>query len=183
MRAFYRFISKPLLVLGYLMAFSSCSYVKEPLNWTVDVVSPYRVEVVQGNFVSKEQVQVLKPGMPREQVRDILGTPLVTSLFHADRWDYAFTIRRQGTPPQQRKFSVYFANNLLVRFDGDDLPTESEFAAGIDNKISKSRKIPKLELSESEINAIKPIKKTEQVQSLQTAPVNLNYPPLESPSR
>jgi outer membrane protein assembly factor BamE len=47
--------------------------------------------VVQGNFVSREQVEFLKPGMTRQQVRDVLGTPLVASLFHADRWDYVFT--------------------------------------------------------------------------------------------
>ena len=51
---------------------------------------------MQGNFVSKEQVEALRPGMSRQQVRDILGTPLVTSVFHADRWDYVFTIKRQG---------------------------------------------------------------------------------------
>ncbi len=49
------------------------------------LVNPYRPEVVQGNFVSREQVQALRPGMPRQTVRDILGTPLVTSLFHSDR--------------------------------------------------------------------------------------------------
>ena len=61
-----------------------------------DSITPYKVEVVQGNFVSKEQVEALKPGMSRQQVRDILGTPLVTSVFHGDRWDYVFTLKRQG---------------------------------------------------------------------------------------
>jgi outer membrane protein assembly factor BamE len=51
---------------------------------------------VQGNVVTSEQVARVKPGMTRAQVRDILGTPLLTDPFHADRWDYLFTIRRQG---------------------------------------------------------------------------------------
>src|SRR5512133_480602 len=80
------------------------------------LVTPYKVEVVQGNFVSKEQVDAIKPGMSRQQVRDILGTPLVTSVFHADRWDYVFTLKRQGVPAQERKLAVFFKGSLLDRF-------------------------------------------------------------------
>ena len=73
-----------------------------------DSITPYRVEVVQGNFVSREQVESLKPGLSRQQVRELLGTPLVTSVFHADQWDYVFTLRRQGLEPQTRKLTVFF---------------------------------------------------------------------------
>ena len=97
-----------------------------------DTFRPYVPEVVQGNFVSKEQVSAIRPGMGRTQVRDILGTPLLTSIFHADRWDYAFTIRRQGSEPQQRRFSVFFKGDALDRIEGDPLPTEAEFAAKLD---------------------------------------------------
>jgi outer membrane protein assembly factor BamE len=58
-----------------------------PVNW----ITPYKVDVIQGNFVSKEQVEQLRPGMTRDQVKATLGTPLMASLFHADRWDYVFT--------------------------------------------------------------------------------------------
>ena len=81
-------------------------------------VKIYQPEVVQGNFVSKEQVQALRAGMPRQAVREILGTPLVTSVFHAERWDYAFTIRRQGSEPQLRRFTVYFKGDVLDRARG-----------------------------------------------------------------
>jgi outer membrane protein assembly factor BamE len=54
-----------------------------PVNW----ITPYKIDVIQGNFISKEQVELLKPGMTRAQVKDVLGTPLVSSVFHADRWD------------------------------------------------------------------------------------------------
>ncbi|HMS27888.1 MAG TPA: outer membrane protein assembly factor BamE, partial [Burkholderiaceae bacterium] len=56
---------------------------------------PYKIDVAQGNFVSKEQISALKLGMPRAQVMDILGTPLLVSVFHADRWEYVFTLKRQ----------------------------------------------------------------------------------------
>ena len=115
-----------------------------------DSITPYKVEVVQGNFVSKEQVEALKPGMSRQQVRDILGTPLVTSVFHADRWDYVFTIKRQGVQPQARKLAVFFKGNALERFEGDKMPSEAEFVATLDNK-RKDAKIPVLEASEDSL--------------------------------
>jgi outer membrane protein assembly factor BamE len=64
------------------------------------LVTPYRIDIVQGNAVSREQIAAIKLGMSRAQVRDILGTPLLTDPFRAGRWDYLFTIRRPGTEPQ-----------------------------------------------------------------------------------
>ena len=105
-----------------------------PRSRVAGLVTPYKVDVVQGNFVSKEQVEALKPGMSRQQVRDILGTPLLTSVFHADRWDYVFTLKRQGVTAQARKLTVFFKGDVLERFEGDAMPTEAEFVATLDNK-------------------------------------------------
>src|SRR5687767_14106840 len=62
-----------------------CSYVPR-----IPGITPYRMEIQQGNFVSQEMVSQLKPGMTREQVRFILGTPMVTDVFHPERWDYVY---------------------------------------------------------------------------------------------
>ncbi len=140
----------------------------------------YKPEVVQGNFVSREQVQALRVGMPRQAVRDVLGTPLVTSVFHADRWDYAFTIRRQGSEPQQRRFSVFFKGDVLDRVEGDPLPTEAEFAAKLDNRRPPT-KLPALKASEADLAKFppKPASATGAVQP--AAPAGLvTYPPLEA---
>ena len=102
--------------------------------------------MVQGNFVSKEQVEALKPGMSRQQVREILGTSLLTDVFHADRWDYVFTIRRQGVEPQQRRLTVFFKGEVLERFEGDAMPSEEEFVATLDTR-KRSGKVPALEAS------------------------------------
>jgi len=138
----------------------------------------YKPEVVQGNFVSREQVQALRAGMPRQAVRDVLGTPLVTSLFHSDRWDYAFTIRRQGAEPQQRRISVFFKNDALERIEGDPLPTEAEFAAKLDNRRPPA-KLPELKANEADLAKFpaKPAAGGSQV-AAPTTPVT--YPPLES---
>lgn len=146
------------------------------------LVTPYRPEVVQGNFVSREQVQALRPGMPRQMVRDVLGTPLVTSLFHADRWDYAFTINRQGAEPQQRRFSVFFKGDALDRVEGDPLPTEAEFAAKLDTR-QAPKKLPELKASEEALAKFpaKPAPSAAAAKPTAAAPVS--YPPLESSAR
>ena len=87
----------------------------------------YKTEVAQGNFVSKEQVAALKPGMPRLQVADILGTPLLVSVFHADRWEYVFNLKRQGIATPSYKLTVYFKGDALDKIDGGNMPTEQEF--------------------------------------------------------
>jgi outer membrane protein assembly factor BamE len=88
---------------------------------------PYKSDIAQGNFVSKEQVAALKPGMPRLQVADILGTPLLVSVFHADRWEYVFSLKRQGIDTPSYKLTVYFKGDLLDKVDGSNMPTEQEF--------------------------------------------------------
>ncbi|HRN76843.1 outer membrane protein assembly factor BamE [Ottowia sp.] len=116
---------------------SACSSFNQGTRGLADALTLYKPEVVQGNFVSSEQVQALRPGMTRLQVRDILGTPLVASLFHTDRWDYVFTMKRQGVEPQRYRLSVFFEGDTLARFEGDEMPSESEFV----QRISRERKI------------------------------------------
>ncbi|HZY15855.1 MAG TPA: outer membrane protein assembly factor BamE, partial [Ramlibacter sp.] len=130
---------------------SACGTVNGLSHSFARSITPYQVEVVQGNFVSKEQVDALQPGMSREQVRQILGSPLVTSLFHADRWDYVFTLRRKGAPLQQRRLTVFFQGEAMARVEGDPMPSEAEFVATLDK--TKPGKIPPLEATEEQLRA------------------------------
>jgi outer membrane protein assembly factor BamE len=114
-------------------------------------------------------------------VRDVLGTPLVASVFHANRWDYAFTLRRQGAEPQQRAISVFFDGDAMLRFEADELPTEAEFAARIDNR-RIDIKVPKLEASEAELSKFKPKGPAAPAPSSEP-PVSMSYPPLEPVQR
>ena len=82
-------------------------------------VPPYRIEIQQGNFVSQETVAQIKPGMSKEQVRQMLGTPLLTDIFHADRWDYVFWREKPGAKREQRKLTVHFEDGKVTRLDGD----------------------------------------------------------------
>jgi len=160
-----------------------CATVDNASQRIVGLVTPYKVEVVQGNFVSKEQVEAMKPGMSRQQVRDILGTPLLTSVFHADRWDYVFTLKRQGTQAQERKLAVFFKGDALERVEGDAMPSEAEFVATLDNK-RKGAKVPPLEASEEALNRFSAGKPATPVApaAADRPPPAASYPPLE-PSR
>ena len=82
-------------------------------------VTPYRMEIQQGNFVNQEMVARLEPGMSKEQVRGILGTPLLADIFHADRWDYLYSRETQDGKREERRLVVYFQDGRLSRLDGD----------------------------------------------------------------
>jgi outer membrane protein assembly factor BamE len=108
--------------------------------WANKMFRPYVPDVVQGNFISSEQYAQLKVGMSREQARQIMGTPLLASLFHVNRWDYVFEFKREGEKiAKERRVTLYFEGDSLVRFEGDALPTEVELVAEIDNYAKQKR--------------------------------------------
>ena len=100
---------------------TSCKSIEVP---KVPGVTPYRMVIQQGNFISQEMVSQLKPGMSKEQVRFVLGTPLVTDIFHADRWDYVFYREMPNGKREQRNLSVVFEKDKLARVLGDLMPAE-----------------------------------------------------------
>lgn len=109
-----------------------------------DFLKPYRPDLQQGNFVSSEMVALLKPGMTPDQVRFILGTPLLADLFHVGRWDYVFEIKKGNGEVTRSGLTVYFRDNRLDKWDGGKLPTEEDYLARIAGQESKSRKASNL---------------------------------------
>ena len=178
------FQRRPWLLVAAVAAtlfLGACSGFSDRTRGALSAVTPYKVEVVQGNFVSKEQVAALKPGMSRQQVREILGTSLLNDVFHNNRWDYVFTIRRQGVDPQERRLTVYFNGELMDRFEGDEMPSEEDFVATLDTR-KKSGKVPQLEASEDELKKFAPAKdeKADAAASAAVPPLPAAYPPLEA---
>ncbi|MFZ6842783.1 outer membrane protein assembly factor BamE [Undibacterium sp. RuTC16W] len=94
-------------------------------------ISPYRITIQQGNFVSQEMMSQLKEGMTREQVRFLLGTALLTDMFHEDRWDYPFRLQKPNGDLITSRVAVFFKNNTVQRFEGGNLPTEKDYLAHI----------------------------------------------------
>jgi outer membrane protein assembly factor BamE len=93
---------------------SGCSF-----GTITDRINPYRIDVRQGNYVDQEMVAQLRRGMTREQVRFVLGTPLVVDMFRNDRWDYVYRFTKGRGEPEQRVFSVFFDGDVLDRVAGD----------------------------------------------------------------
>ncbi len=140
---------------------------------------PYRIEVVQGNVVTQEMVANLREGLSRDQVRGLLGSPLLTDIFHADRWDYVFTIRRQGAEPQSRRVTVFFSGDKVRGFEADGLPSENEFVSSIDTGAPKPRTKP-LVLNDEQLQKL-PLPEPSRIAPAVT-PVSgpqRSYPPLE----
>ncbi|HSV54625.1 MAG TPA: outer membrane protein assembly factor BamE [Burkholderiaceae bacterium] len=162
---------------------AGCGTVNNATTKVVGLITPYKIDVVQGNFVSKEQVEALKPGMSRGQVREVLGTPLLASVFHANRWDYVFTFKRQGVEPQSRKLALFFKDDALERFEGDEMPSEAEFVAQLDAG-RKAGKVPVLDASEESLKQFPPpAKPATAAAQPPAAPLPASYPPLETPNR
>ncbi len=141
------------------------------------LITPYRIDIVQGNALTREQVALVKPGMTRLQVRDALGTPLLVDLFHGDRWDYVFTLRRPGAELQRRSVVVLFEGETLKSIDAPELPSEREFVASISSRPDVQPRV--LELTEEQRKALPPPPKRELPAAEPMGPVRL-YPPLEA---
>ena len=140
------------------------------------LITPYRIDIVQGNAITKEQAALIKPGLTRLQVRDVLGTPLVADPFHAERWDYIFTLRRPGTDVQRRSVVVVFEGDVVKTVQAPDWPSEREFVASISRY--KDLRQPKLELSEEERKAL-PMPVRREAPPAEPMGSVRDYPPLE----
>lgn len=178
-------LGRILLASAAFAVLAGCGSLDGASRRVASVVTPYKIDIVQGNFVSREQVQALQPGMSRQQVRETLGTPLMTSLFHADRWEYVFTIKRPSAEMESRKLTVFFQGDALARFEGDEMPSEAEFVATLGSHKGKP-KVPSLEATEAQLaryparQADAPVTPNARAS---TEPLPSRYPPLESSAR
>ncbi|WP_412479333.1 outer membrane protein assembly factor BamE [Azonexus sp. IMCC34839] len=112
--------SRLLIAAAFCGVLSACSY--KP-----GFIKEYKIDIQQGNVLSQEMVAQLKPGQTRDQVRYILGTPLVTDIFHQQRWDYVYRFQNGQTGQvESRRFVVFFdADGRLERVGGDVLVAET----------------------------------------------------------
>jgi outer membrane protein assembly factor BamE len=120
-RALRRHAAGALAPLALALLLGGCTvlqtYLPEPRSFGV-----YKLDINQGNYLSQDQVDRLRAGQTKQQVKLVLGTPLVTSPFHANRWDYVYEFKRQGQRLEHRTFTVYFVDDKLARWEGDEMP-------------------------------------------------------------
>ncbi|SMP59972.1 outer membrane protein assembly factor BamE [Noviherbaspirillum suwonense] len=101
---------------------------------------PYRPDIQQGNFISREMVAQLKEGMTRDQVRFVLGTPLLTDVFHNARWDYPFRMAKGNGEMTTSRVTLTFVDDKLARIEGGDLPTEADYLSRISGQPPRKSK-------------------------------------------
>ena len=169
-----------LVGLGLALLVSGCGIRQIASDGSLlGLVTPYRIDIVQGNAITREQLALVKPGMSRMQVREILGTPLLSDPFHAERWDYLFTIRRPGTEPQRRSIVALFEGDVLKKVEMPEgpLPTEEEFVASID-PVKRKIEPRVLELTPEQRKAL-PVPARKDAPAEAPAAVTRSYPPLE----
>nr|VFJ46071.1 MAG: outer membrane protein assembly factor BamE [Candidatus Kentron sp. FM]VFJ58887.1 MAG: outer membrane protein assembly factor BamE [Candidatus Kentron sp. FM]VFK12076.1 MAG: outer membrane protein assembly factor BamE [Candidatus Kentron sp. FM] len=112
-----------LLALIMIAAISAgCGKIKMPEVNVDKIPWVYKIDVRQGNVVTQEMLDKLKPGMDKRKVRYILGSPLVVSAFNTSRWDYIYSFQPGGEEPEQRRISVFFRNERLHHVEGDVTP-------------------------------------------------------------
>lgn len=173
-------LRRALFWLAPVAMLSACSNLSLSKPETLfGLLEPYKVDVVQGNVVTQEIMAQIQPGLGRMQVKEILGTPLLADPFHTDRWDYVFTIRRQGVADQQRRVSVFFKNDAVERFDTEPLPSERDFVASIDKPV-KGKDVQNL--TPEQIAALPVPPKSDVVKTVPQGAVRA-YPPLEAGKR
>ena len=106
----------PRAVPVFALLIAGCTYVHVPL------LTPYKMDIQQGNVVTQEMVARLERGMTRAQVRFTLGTPMVVDPFRADRWDYVYLLMKGGVITELRRIVVVFKDDRLERIEGDVVP-------------------------------------------------------------
>jgi len=117
------------LTLLVLLLITGCSSVPSVL---------YKIDVQQGNIITQEMIDKLKPSMTKSQVRFVLGTPLIDDVFHKDRWDYVYRLVQHGNLVEEYKLTVFFEDDRLVRTVGDF----SDSLASISPKLIEPAKYP-----------------------------------------
>jgi outer membrane protein assembly factor BamE len=98
-------------------------------------ITPHKIDIQQGNYVTQDMVAKLKPGMSKSQVRFALGTPLIVDPFHSDRWDYIYVLQKGGRVAEQRRIVVVFQDDKLLRIDGDIVPSAAAAAPELTNPV------------------------------------------------
>ena len=127
-------------------AISGCSSVPR-------IVNEYKIDVQQGNVLTQDMVSQLKPGLSKDQVRFILGTPVLMDMFHANRWDYVYRLQKGSTGvAETRKFSVFFgADGKLSSVSGDVTAAQAADTAAVPES-----KLREIDLGSIEEGAVAP---------------------------
>ena len=120
------------------LLFAACCTLLAACSTKPSFINEYKIDIQQGNVLNQDAVAQLKPGQTRDQVRFLLGTPMIADIFHQQRWDYVYRYRdgQTGTV-DSRQFTVFFdADGGLDHVSGD---VESADVGESSAPVAKSR--------------------------------------------
>lgn len=109
-------------------------------NYVPPFIKPYKFDIQQGNFVTKEETAKLKIGMSKDEVRFIMGTPLLNDAFHAERWDYVFRLLKGDGTVVDSRYTLQFKDDKLAMHGGEGLPNTQAEASLIGKKDDRTRR-------------------------------------------
>ena len=118
-------------IIAISVLLASCSSMSVP---GFSFLKPHKIEIQQGNLIAPEMREQLKVGMPASVVRSILGTPLLQDPFHANRWDYAYSMEKEGKRVAQQRLTLYFEGDRLSRIDDSHMPALAASVARAEKK-------------------------------------------------
>ena len=134
------FVPALALALG-AFALAGCETMTKPFDTYLPLITQfgvYKLDINQGNYLSQDMVDKLKVGQTKPQVKATLGTPLITSAFRDNRWDYVYEFSSAGRLREHRQFTVYFKDDLLARWEGDEMPQSAQEL----NRVAATRSLP-----------------------------------------
>lgn len=108
-----------MVVLPVLLIVAGCGSSATRTVPVLPGIVPHKIDIQQGNVITQDMLDKLQPGMTRSQVRFVLGTPLLVDPFRSDRWDYFYSLVKQGDRVEQRQLRVYFKDDRMLRYEGD----------------------------------------------------------------
>ncbi|TQV64369.1 MAG: outer membrane protein assembly factor BamE [Halothiobacillaceae bacterium] len=101
-----------MIALAFPLVLTACASSSMP-----DFLQVYQMDIHQGNILSDENVAKLRIGMPQDEVRFLLGSPMLVDIFHNDRWDYVYYKKAGKGEPEQKRVSLFFENGRLTRIE------------------------------------------------------------------
>jgi outer membrane protein assembly factor BamE len=134
-------VPRTVCAVAAALLLASCAQLSKPFEDYLPIITQfgvYKLDINQGNYISQDMVDKLKVGQTKTQVRATIGTPLITSAFRENRWDYVYEYTSAGRLREHRQFTVYFKDDLLARWEGDEMPQSVQEL----NRIAATRTLP-----------------------------------------
>lgn len=102
-------------------------------------IKVYKIDVQQGNSLDAEDVNKIQLGMSKEQVRFVLGTPIIIDSFHPDRWDYIYLLIPGHGEKQRRQLTMFFDRDEVIDIYKDNIVTNDSLLLKTEKEKNKKQ--------------------------------------------